>query len=106
LRFTYVPSVLVRRNIETQRTRVGAQLGDHRTPAKRIIKFTLGDLNEPSSRIDAERVKGVSWKLSRYSGRLVIMAHGHGLGVGAPYDLGATAAPITSSRQMAETVRR
>ena len=26
--------------------------------------------------------------------------------MGAPYDLGATAAPITSSRQMAETVRR
>ena len=50
--------------------------------------------------------KCFDWKLSQYSGRLVIMAHGHGLGVGAPYDLGATAAPITSSRQMAETVRR
>ena len=83
-------------------TYCNAGLGDHRSRARRLIKFSLGDLNDPS-RINAARVKAVSWGLSQYSGRLVIMAHGHG--PDEPYDLGATAEHIPSSERMAEIVR-
>jgi len=81
-----------------------AQLGDHAAPIKRLVKFTLGELWDPAGQIGPGRLKEISWGLSQYSGRLVIMAHGYGSG--HPFDLGAQAGRIESSVQMAEVCCR
>lgn len=78
------------------------QLNLHGTPVTNIIKFSLGDLWDPS-RITPTRVKVLSRALSSYSGRIAVIAPS-GSGPDQSYDLGALSGRVSSSAMLAERI--